>query len=212
VPSSDQGANPPVGLIRAQRWGRAVALGLTGLRAALAPALVACGIAHAGGLAAAALVAGFVSDVFDGVVARRFGVSTAGLRRFDSITDIAFYLAAVFCAWCLQPQVLRAYATWIALVVGTLILDHLVERWKLGRVASYHAWTAKLWGLTLFAALVLLFARGSGTLVPLAIACGLLSNLEDFAITLVLPAWRHDVPSVVHAWRIRVESSRRSAA
>jgi phosphatidylglycerophosphate synthase len=199
-------------LTRAQRRGRAVALGLTGLRAALAPVLVALGIAHGGGLAAAALIAGFVSDVFDGVVARRFGVSTAGLRRLDSITDIAFYLAAVFCAWRLQPQVLRAYAIAIALVVGTLVFDHLVERWKFGRAASYHAWTAKLWGLTLFAALVLLFARGSGALLPLAIACGLLSNLEDLAITLVLPAWRHDVPSVVHAWRIRAESSRRPAA
>jgi phosphatidylglycerophosphate synthase len=39
----------------------------------------------------ACLLLGLVSDIFDGVLARRLGVATDRLRRFDSVTDVAFY-------------------------------------------------------------------------------------------------------------------------
>jgi CDP-diacylglycerol--glycerol-3-phosphate 3-phosphatidyltransferase len=32
---------------------------------------------------------------------------------------------------------------------------------------------------------------------------GIVSDLEGLAVSLVLPEWRHDVPSLVHAWRLR---------
>ena len=44
------------------------------------------------------LIAAFLSDVFDGILARRLGVATPTLRRLDSIADSVFYLAAVFAA------------------------------------------------------------------------------------------------------------------
>ena len=187
-----------------QARGRRAALGLTLLRLALAPVMVVIGLLRgSGALAALALAAGFLSDVFDGVVARHFGASTAGLRRLDSAVDTAFYVAAAFCAWRLQPAAFEANAFWIGLVVVTQLVDHLAELAKFGREASYHAWSARMWGLALFAALMTLFAGGSGALLPVAVAFGLISHAETLAITIVLPEWRHDVPTVLHAWRIR---------
>ena len=37
---------------------------------------------------------GFLSDIFDGVMARRLGIATATLRRLDSVADAPFYVAA----------------------------------------------------------------------------------------------------------------------
>ena len=166
--------------------------------------MAALGALHGSGvLAAIVLVSGFLSDIFDGVVARRFDVSTAGLRRLDSAVDTVFYLAAAFCAWRLQPAAIEANLLWIGLIIGTQVIDHLAELAKFGREASYHAWSARVWGLALFVALIALFASGSGALLPVAAAFGLLSHTETLAITLVLPEWRHDVPTVFHAWRIR---------
>jgi CDP-diacylglycerol--glycerol-3-phosphate 3-phosphatidyltransferase len=87
----------------------------------------------------------------------------------------------------------------IAAVIGTLIFNHAVELWKFGREASYHAWLAKAWGAALFGALVLLFATGDGRLLAVALWIGVASHVENLLITLVLPRWEHDVPSVFAA-------------
>jgi phosphatidylglycerophosphate synthase len=186
------------------RQGRRAALALTWFRFALAPVLVGIGVGRrAGWVAAAVLVAGFLTDVFDGVVARSHGASTSDLRRLDSTVDTIFYLAVAFCAWRLYPEALRPYLTVIAILIGTEVLNYVTALVRLGREASYHARTARLFGLVLFLALCTLLATGSAALIPLAIAAGFVSHAENLAITLVLPEWRHDVPSVLHAWRIR---------
>lgn len=191
-------------LTAAQRRTRGLAFGLTSLRLALGPAFVLIGILTVRGPISALLLAtGFLSDFFDGVVARRAGVDSAALRRYDSATDTVFYLGAAFAAWRLHPDALRAHFTGIVIVLATQVLDHVVEIAKFGREAAYHAWTAKLWGVMLAVALFTLFATGSDALLGVAILCGLVSNLENLAITLVLRSWRHDVPSIVHAWRSR---------
>jgi CDP-diacylglycerol--glycerol-3-phosphate 3-phosphatidyltransferase len=189
--------------------GRHAALALTWLRLALAPVLVGIGVSRVSGrLAAVVLAAGFLSDVFDGVVARHHGASTSDLRRLDSTVDTIFYLAVAYCAWRLHPDALRPYLTLVAILIGTEVLNYVAAIVRLGREASYHARTARLFGLLLFVALCTLLATGSGALLPLAIAAGFVSHAENLAITLVLPEWRHDVPSVFHAWRIRSAARR----
>lgn len=187
-----------------RRRGFRAALALTLVRLALAPVFVAIAQArHAGALPTALLALGFVSDVFDGVVARRAGVAGAFLRRLDSAVDTVFYLAVAWAAWRIAPGPLRANRVGVALVLATMLLNYAVEWLRFGREASYHARTARLFGLVLFAALAWLLGTGSGALIPAAVACGLLSHAENLAITLVLPRWHHDVPSVLHAWRRR---------
>jgi CDP-diacylglycerol--glycerol-3-phosphate 3-phosphatidyltransferase len=183
---------------RAQRYGYAASLALTLLRLLLALPLVMIGMSRGSGRAAAlALAMGFVSDVFDGVVARRFGVATAGLRRLDSAVDTLFYLAAAFCLWRLHPAAVLSHRWLIAIVIGTLIVNHAFEFWKFGREASYHAWLAKTWGAALFAALMLLFVSGDDRLLTVALWIGIASHIENFLITLRLRTWRHDVRSVL---------------
>jgi len=192
----------------ARRRGRQVALALTWLRVVLAVVFLWFGIdRRAGYVAAGLLLVGFLSDVFDGVVARHYAVATAGLRRFDSIADTYFYLAVVFCAWRFRPAVFQTYAVWIAVVLVTEVLHHVLPKIKYGRTTSYHAWSAKTWGAVLFAALALLLARGDGRLLPVAVVCGVIAHLENMAMTLVLPSWHHDVRSIVHAWRLRRETN-----
>jgi CDP-diacylglycerol--glycerol-3-phosphate 3-phosphatidyltransferase len=186
------------------RRGRRIALALTWFRLALAPVLVAIGVSRRGGLAAALLLAaGFLSDILDGVVARGHGASTSDLRRLDSTVDTIFYLGVAYSASRLYPAALRPYLVPIGVLIGTEVLNYVAAIVRLGREASYHARTAKLFGLLLFIALATLLASGSAVLLPLAIAAGFLSHAENLAITFVLPEWRHDVPSVLDAWRMR---------
>ena len=184
--------------------GYRVSLALTLLRLALAPALVVLARSGAPGLVlAGTLVVGFVSDVLDGVVARRAGVVTPFLRRLDSSVDTVFYLGVAYAAWHRHPDALRALAIPILIVLGAEALNYGLAYAKFRREASYHARSAKLWGLLLFLALLVLLATGSAALLPVALVAGLLAETETLAITLVLRGWRHDVPSVWNALRVR---------
>jgi len=76
-------------------------------------------------------------------------------------------------------------------------------RWY-GREASYHMWSSKVWGIVLFAGFFSILAPGhDGFLAALPIYVGIVADLEELAISLVLPEWRADVPSLVHAMQYR---------
>lgn len=188
----------------AQHRGYRLALSLTLFRLGLAPALVVLAQTGASGVVLAlALVAGFLSDILDGVVARRAGAVTPLLRRLDSAVDTVFYLGVAYATWRRHPAELRALAVPILIVIGAEALNYAAAYARFRREASYHARSARLWGLLLFLALFVLLATGRATLLPVALVVGMIAQAEALAITFVLPEWRHDVPSVWNARRIR---------
>lgn len=153
------------------------------------------------------LVLGFLSDIFDGVVARRLGVATERLRVADSWADAAYYGCVAGAAWWLHAPLILSFRWLLAVVLSTLTLSWLVEVWKYGRIASYHAYAAKLWGITLFAASVALLGFGvAGVWLWSAVIVGVLGHLEGVAMTLVLPHWTHDVSGLPEALRLRRRS------
>jgi len=52
--------------------------------------------------------AAFLSDVLDGMIARRLGVSTSRLRYADTWADITLYLAVLLSAWLTHKATLMA--------------------------------------------------------------------------------------------------------
>ena len=185
-----------------------IPLALTALRALLAPVVIVLALAFPNHLAfAICLVTALLSDIFDGILARRLGVATVALRRLDSVADTMFYCAATFAVWHLHPTVIVEYRLGLVILVGLEVLRYAVDLYKFRREASYHMWSSKLWGLALFAGFLSLLSFGvAGFPVAAAIFLGILADLEGLAISLVLPEWRTDVPSVVHALRLRGDS------
>ena len=109
--------------------------------------------------------------------------------------------AAGFCVWRLQPEAIASHRWLLAAVIGTLVAGHAFELWKFGREGSYHAWLAKAWGASLFAALVLLLVAADDRLLTIALWLGVASHIENVLITAKLPECRSDVKSIVHVLR-----------
>jgi len=148
----------------------------------------------------AVFVAAFLSDVLDGMIARRLGVSTSRLRYADTWADITLYLAVLVSAWLTHKAALMALGWPFALLLASTAASWGVDLRKYWRLSSYHPWSAKAWGVTLAIAIVALFGWNyTGWAMWLMIGVGVLSNLECIAMSLVLPRWTHDVPSIVHA-------------
>ena len=192
---------------------RSVPMGLTVLRLLLAPVLVWLVYDDAPGVVFAGVVlVAFVSDYFDGVIARRLGVASAELRHFDSRADLVFYATAAWAVWRLHPDVVRSVAVPGLIVIGLDVVRHIFDFAKFGRDVAYHAWSSKVWGLSLALALVLLMGFGiSEPFVGIAVILGLIAQIEGLLISVALPVWTHDVPTLVHALRIAAGGGRGEA-
>lgn len=151
-------------------------------------------------------VAGFLSDIFDGVIARRIGASNAQLRQADSWADVCFYLCVFASAWLTHRQTIIAFQWPLLAVVFAQLLWWAVNLLKYGKPASYHTYSAKIWGITLFIATIAMFGFDyAGIPLWLTIISALIHTVEEIAMTLLLPEWKHDVLSIFHALRLRRE-------
>lgn len=149
-------------------------------------------------------VVAFVSDYFDGVVARALKVVTRRLRQADSLVDTVFYVVLAAATWTLHPEVLRRHATALAVCLGTLAAWYLLDAIRWRAVAGFHSWSAKVFAATLGLWAVAQYGFGAGSpWLVVACAAGTLSHLEGIAISLVLRRHVADVPTVVHALRQR---------
>jgi CDP-diacylglycerol--glycerol-3-phosphate 3-phosphatidyltransferase len=183
---------------------------LIAFRAACAPAMFVLACFDFPGLVlAGVLVAAFVSDVFDGIIARRHGTVTPELRLADTIVDTVFYVATAIALHISVPGAYRGL--WLPLVL--LIVVHVsrstFELTKYGRIASYRMWSARFLGVLLVAAFGYAFATGRPTvLLAFAMWVAIANEIEGFAASAILPNWRSDVPSLVHAYKWRTPPSR----
>lgn len=182
---------------------------LTLLRGVLGPVLLVTAlVAPKPSVFAGCLIGALVSDYFDGVIARRLGVATPGLRRLDSIADSIFYVCALIAAWHLYAPLLMPYLGAVAVLLALEGIRYVFDWRKFGKEASYHMWSSKLWGLALFAGFyALLVHEHVGWPVALAIGLGILADLEGLAISMALPYWKNDVPTFFHALRLRRDAA-----
>ena len=72
-------------------------------------------------------MAAFLSDIFDGVIARRLGVSIASLRKADSWADVCLYLCVGISAFLVHSDVIIAFSHGLSEVVGIQLIWWIVN-------------------------------------------------------------------------------------
>jgi phosphatidylglycerophosphate synthase len=166
--------------------------------------LVAAWRGWSGGWLGAIVVVALVSDIYDGILARRWGGETAALRMSDSVADTIFYLGVVGALWLREPQVLRGNWRWWVGLFAIEGMRYGFDFWKFGKAASYHSYMAKAWGLLIALAVVgVLSFGGLRWLIWVALVFGIVVNAEGLAMSLMLPRWKNDVKTLGRAWELR---------
>ena len=178
---------------------------LIAFRVVLAPIIAWLLMRHEAGLAGWLYVAAVVSDIFDGVIARRLGIAPLRLRQADGFADIWLFVC-LLSGLCTGYRPLLPPLAW---PFGTAMVLQVVSWgfcwWRFGKMTSYHSLLAKLTALALLIGiLALLFTRSP---LPLAIALWIfaLNLLEEMTMTAVLRRYHHDVWNLAAALRLRRE-------
>jgi CDP-diacylglycerol--glycerol-3-phosphate 3-phosphatidyltransferase len=176
---------------------------LSGFRLLLVPVLLLLAWTGLPKLFFTAFVISLVTDCLDGYFARRLNQMTRLGTKLDSWADMATWLALPLCAWWLRPDALRQEAVWLAAGIGCYVMSVLVGFLKYRRLIGYHTWGAKALAWLMGGAALVLFAGGPGWVLRLAMPVVIVSAMEEIAMTLVLPDWRANVPSLWHALKLR---------
>ena len=157
-----------------------------------------------GAALASLIISALVSDIFDGILARRWHCDTPAVRLFDSMADTAFYFSTAIALWLRYPNL---WSTHILLFGSLLTLEatrFLYDFARFGKPSSYHSYLAKAWGLLLATAVITAFLTPhADILISAALLLGILCDLEGLTMSLLLPAWHRDVKTLHHAWQLR---------
>lgn len=145
----------------------------------------------------------WLTDALDGYLARRFHVESELGRMLDSWGD---YVTTALCvaglAW-LWPEVMEREWLWFSTgLTGFfgIVIYGLLRR---GRPTAYHTWMAKALAVALPFALAALLSGWSARPFHGVVVFQVLSALEELAISILLPVFSGEMPSVWHAWKRR---------
>lgn len=155
---------------------------------------------------------GLLTDIFDGIIARKVGVSSEKLRRLDSQTDLIFWLSLGFASYFLNAELIKNEWKGVALIFIMEALCYMISWLKFGKETCTHAFLSKMWGLSLLIAFTCLIGfQQAGWAFYLTVILGFISHIDVILIILILPKWQYDVPSSYHAWRIRKGKQRKKS-
>jgi len=146
----------------------------------------------------ALMIIGLLTDVFDGIIARKLNVASEKLRVWDSNVDQFFWLSVLFTVFYLNQDFLFANWMWIALIVLLEASCYIISFIKFKKTIATHSYLAKIWTLSLLAFLIDLSLNACSTYIFwFCIILGIISRLEIILIILKLKYWATDVSSIL---------------
>lgn len=151
------------------------------------------------------IVIGLLTDVFDGVIARKVGVATEKLRVWDSNVDVFFWISVIGAVFYQRIEVVQTI--WIQIVILLVLetLSYIISFLKFKKTIATHSYLAKFWTLTLLVFIVELQAYGTHHSFLVCFIFGAISRVEIIAIILLLKEWTTDVSSILKVKAINMK-------
>lgn len=152
----------------------------------------------------ALMLTGLLTDIFDGIIARKLGVSTVALRKLDSIVDRFFWLMIFASCYLLYPLYTASIVPWVCVILCCEAVVFIVSWLRFRKGPSPHNLISKAWGISVAVAFSVIILTGSSQIAfQIMFSLAILSRLDSVLIYALLPVWDHDIPSFYHAILIR---------
>lgn len=141
------------------------------------------------------LALSFFTDAIDGLLARRFKVTSIIGARLDSLGDDLTVLAGIVGLFVFKYAFIRQEYLWVVVLLILFAIQVIAAFWRYRKMTSFHTLLAKiaavLQGIFLITAFFL--PEPSRLLFYLAVVFTALDLLEEIVMILLLPDWRADV-------------------
>lgn len=176
------------------------------IRIAAAPFLLWSALAGASGFFLGLFALMMVTDFLDGFLARKLKQQSVLGSQLDTLGDVLTVLIVLPGGWLLWPELVREEAVFFLIIPVMLSISGSVSLIRHGRLPSYHTRSAKLATATAGVGVWILFAGLTPWLFRGAVLLLAWSAVEEIWISLLLPHWHPNVPSIRHALRERADA------
>lgn len=138
-----------------------------------------------------------ISDIADGVAARKTGQQTDFGARLDSAADFVFFFIVIF---RLAPVIMPSTKTLIIILLIAIIrlAAIITVKIKTGRFASAHTIANKITGLLLFIYPFSLYFSQSSLIAAFLLLIAGIASAEELAIAIISKEWTADQKSIFH--------------
>lgn len=150
------------------------------------------------------MIIGLLTDIFDGIIARKLNVSTLHLRKLDSIVDRFFWLMIFAACYMLYPEYILSITAFVVVILVCEALVFTISFIRFRKAPSPHNLISKAWGISVAVAFAVIILTGSSQIAFFTMfVLAVLSRLDSALIYILLRTWDHDIPSFYHAILIR---------
>jgi CDP-diacylglycerol--glycerol-3-phosphate 3-phosphatidyltransferase len=146
---------------------------------------------------------GILTDVFDGIIARKLHISTDDFRVLDTVFDLLFYLSILLFSISINHTAFSDNKILILAILSLESLMYLLCLIRFRKLPSPHAILSKFWGIYIIIEFTLLINHVPGNHFSIALIIGVFVHLDRLFIFILLRNWEHDIPSSYHALLIR---------
>ncbi len=148
---------------------------------------------HSGIILATLLILGILSDVFDGIVARRLKISTDRLRKWDSNVDAVFLVSNIIAGWLLFPEIIEAKWGFILTIVALELICYFICLLRFKKLPANHTYSSKLFAVFICICLTTLFVTGNwGIIFPIMFCIGVIAYIDNIIILTKLSEYKVD--------------------
>jgi len=150
------------------------------------------------------LVVCLISDIADGIIARRLEITSKVGALLASTADVMVSVIATFAVFKFRSQFVSEHYPPLLFVIVLYVLTVGIAFLRYGRLASFHTIGCRIAAYAQGIFVVLLLFRGyEPTLFYLMIGITTAAYLEELALLWLLPTWTTDVGGLY--WVLRNE-------
>ena len=161
---------------------------LTALRLLLIPILWICAVQGLSIWVGVGLAVAYLTDILDGIAARKLNLLSAFGSKFDSLADNLLQPSVLAWLWILKPAVFFDYpGLWLA-AIGVYFTSLAVGLLKFKRFGNLHLYSSRYGSILMivFAVYTFLAPQYSVLLLILALTSSIISSSETLFLQLML--------------------------
>ena len=137
-----------------------------------------------------------LSDLFDGLAARKMGISSEFGSIFDASADMLLVFTMIPVLYFLAPAILSKYLMVIGVIIAMALVRILIVAIKFKGKAALHLYTGKASMVALFFGMLLLLLTGIDYLIVCFLVLVILDLIEEIAIMLTRATLDLDTKSI----------------
>jgi len=172
---------------------------ITAIRLVLIPILWVCAFLGLAEWVGIGLAVAYLTDILDGLVARKMHISSAFGAKLDSLADNLLQPCVLIWLWMLRPAVFQDYPGLWAVAILIYFSSLAVGLIKFRRFGNLHLASSRYGSIILFVFAIYTFlsSQYSAALLILALASSIISSSETLILQLILKKVNEHLGSLI---------------